>query len=218
VTKAVTLSEHAADVLQAINSTRALPIGTTEHSQSMGHSMELVLLRCFPKIKHRVSSVMKLFGDDLIAQLRSWTPDPAESLNTSRISKSPLLLPGLPAGDIWVRIPVVLHAIFDICSVPKQSRDDVCYYKFDAPVWVKCLLDIFFVVHEVVRDFQVDIIHDLYIALKSLYAFVHGIDKFIGALFEIPSLSRLLNIIRFNVQCMSFQSSRCYHPVSHVFG
>ena len=122
MTNDVALSAHAADVLKALISTQEHPFASLEHSRLFFLSMEIVLRRCFPEIKHRVLGAKYLFGIDLIPRLVSWTPEPVDTLNVASIGNSKWLLSGLPAGEMWVEIPTNLQAVFDACDIPKQLR------------------------------------------------------------------------------------------------
>ena len=213
VTNNVALSVHAADVLKALISTQGHPVASPEHSRLFLLSMEIVLRRCFPKIKHRVFGAKYLFGIDLIPRLESWTPGPADTLNVASIGNSKRLLSGLPAGEMWVEIPPNLLAVFDKCGIPKQLRDGVSYYQFNldtASGWLRSLVVIFRRLQEVTKNHKdgdrISYFY-LYEALDALYSYLYDLHAFLDVILQIPSLICLLNSLRPTPELRGFRGS-----------
>lgn len=157
--------------------------------------MELVLRR---KIKRQVMSVRYLFGVDLIPLLEYWAQEPAETLNVAGIVNSKQLLPGLPTGEMWVRISTRLEPIFDIHETPKQLGDNVACYQFNidkASDWLKSLVHILRHLKEIVQSYRGGVA--LYGTLNSLYSYLYELHEFLDAIHLLQSLRQTRKSRRF---------------------
>jgi hypothetical protein len=188
-------------VLKALVSTQGHHYKSSEYKRLSALSMQLIIRRSFPEIRRRVENIKYVFEDELVPRIRSWEPEPDETLDAARITKSKHLLSRVSDGDMWVTLYDLANQMFDKYApeIPKDSNGNRLLNINNAPAWLEVFFTVWHMVCQSVRlyrDGDGELVGNLQGTLELLYWFIYSLSEFLQVIFDVPSLFRILKSLR----------------------